>query len=203
MTTFYLIRHGSNDYFTHTLVGRTPGIHLNETGLRESETLADALVSEGIQKIISSPLERCRETAEPLAKKLELKVETSAALTEVDFGGWTGRRFAELEQMEPWKQWNAFRSGTRPPQGESMIEVQGRMVSCVQNLARDFSEQRIALVSHGDPLRTLILYFLGTPSEFIRRLELSPASVSVLAVSNWDAQLQCLNIRCGDRRFRL
>ncbi|HET7624645.1 MAG TPA: histidine phosphatase family protein [Verrucomicrobiae bacterium] len=195
MTTFYLIRHASNDFFPHTLVGRNPGIHLNGTGQREAEQLAERLAGEGIEKIFSSPMERCRETAEPLAAKCNLNVEISGALNEVDFGDWAGRAFAELDQLEKWKQWNTFRSGARATNGETMFEVQNRVVGFLEKLSRERAGQRIALVSHGDPIRAVILYFLGTPLEFIRRIEISPASVSILSIGDWEAQIRCLNAR--------
>jgi len=197
VTTFFLIRHASNDLFKHTLAGRTPGVHLNEVGKDEAEQLAAHLGREALDRIFTSPLERCMETAEPLAKKLNLKIEVSESLKEVNFGEWTGRKFAELDLLSEWKQWNVFRSGGRIPNGETMLEVQSRMVGLVQKLRREFPTGRIALVSHGDPLRSLLVYFLGMPSEFIRRLDLGPASVSVLCVNEWDAQVRCLNARFG------
>src|SRR5689334_12092996 len=111
MTTFYLVRHGSNDYFRHTLVGRTPGIHLNDAGRREAQAVADALAKEKIRHVFSSPLERCRETAEPIAQKLGVKLQIADALNEVDFGEWTNKTFVELDGLDSWKQWNLFRSG--------------------------------------------------------------------------------------------
>jgi len=203
MTTFYLVRHGSNDFYLHTLVGRKPGVRLNETGREESHALAERLVSEKIQRIFTSPLERCRETAEPIASRSGLELRTVDALNEVDFGEWTGKTFTELDKMDSWKQWNLFRSGARVPGGESMFEVQTRMVGLIDQLRREFPDQRIALVSHGDPLRALLLHFLGSPTEFIRRLELSPGSVSVMTISDWEVQVRCLNVRCGSEGSQL
>lgn len=195
MTTFFLIRHGSNDYFTHTLVGRKPGIRLNDTGHREAHRIAARMAGEDIQHIYSSPLERCRETAEPLAGKIGLEIHYADELLEVDFGDWTGKTFAELDTTEPWKQWNCFRSAGRAPHGEAMIEVQSRVVGFIQQLHERYPDGRIALFSHGDPLRAALIYYLGTSLEFIRRLELSPGSVTILEISQWDAKVQCLNWR--------
>jgi probable phosphoglycerate mutase len=197
MTTFYLIRHGSNDFFSHTIVGRSPGVHLNEIGRREATELAEHLAGENIQRVFSSPLERCRETAEPLAKRLRLKVELSEPLIEVNFGDWTGKTFKELDADERWRQWNSFRSGARVPNGETMLEVQARAAGLVTMLHRQLRGQRIALVSHGDPLRATMIYFLGAPLECIRRIEIGPASVTVLEINDWDAQFRCVN-----RQFR-
>jgi broad specificity phosphatase PhoE len=201
MTTFYLIRHGSNDFFSHTLVGRTPGVHLNQAGLREAAELATQLAAENIRKILSSPMERCRETAAPLGATLNLSVEISEALLEVDFGDWTGTTFKELEADEQWRRWNTFRSGNSVPNGESMLDVQRRVVGLILDLHRKFRDERIALFSHGEPLRAAMIYFLGAPLECIRRIDIGPASVTVLQVSDWEAQFRCLNVRFGQSRL--
>lgn len=197
MTSFYLIRHGSNDFYSHTLVGRKPGIHLNETGLRESKRLAEYLAGHEIEKIFSSPLERCRETAEPIAQRLGQKIEFSDTLLEVDFGEWTGKTFEELDRDERWKQWNAFRSGERAPNGESMLEVQTRMTNFILNARSMLPRGVIAMVGHADPLRAVVGHFLGAPLDFIRRIEMSPASVTILDITEWNAQIRCLNLLPG------
>jgi probable phosphoglycerate mutase len=203
MTTFYLIRHASNDFLPHTLAGRKPGVVLNAAGRKEAEQLAEGLRSERFQKVFSSPLERCRETAEFVAKAQGVEVQISNALNEVDFADWTGRKIAELDTTEDWKRWNAFRSGARVPKGESILEVQARVVGFIDQLCRDFPDQRIALVSHGDPVRTALIYFLGSPPEFIRRIEIDPASVTILSIDNWDAHVLGVNLRFGAKQIRL
>jgi broad specificity phosphatase PhoE len=201
MTLFYLIRHGSNDYVPHTLVGRAAGVHLNDAGRREAQWLAGHLAGQGIAAVFSSPLERCRETAEPIANKLELEVRIEPALNEVDFGDWTGRTFSELSELSEWKRWNATRSIGCAPGGESMLAVQQRMVSLVERVRSVFPDARVAMVSHGDPLRTLLLYYLGMPLDLIQRIEVGLGSVSVLAVSDWGAQLRSLNARFGAEQY--
>jgi broad specificity phosphatase PhoE len=100
MTTFFLIRHGNNDFVGKTLVGRTSGVHLNEEGRRQAENLARRLAGEPIRRIYSSPLERATETAAPLAKQLGLKVQISEAITEIEFGDWTNQHIADLESTD-------------------------------------------------------------------------------------------------------
>jgi probable phosphoglycerate mutase len=91
MTTFLLIRHGANDLVGKVLAGRTPGVHLNDPGRRQAEGLALRLANAGVQGVFSSPRERCRETAEPLARRLGLKVQIAGELQEIDHGAWTGQ----------------------------------------------------------------------------------------------------------------
>jgi len=195
MTHLYLIRHATHDLLPHTLAGRSPGVHLNAAGREEASGLANALSTHQMAAVFSSPLERCRETAAPIAAKLRIELQISDALMEVDFGAWTGLKISELDLRKDWKQWNAFRSGSRVPNGETMIEVQSRIVGFIAEMRANFSGKRVAIVGHGDPLRAAILYYLGMASEHIRRIELGTASVSVLAFTEWDVQLQCLNAR--------
>jgi broad specificity phosphatase PhoE len=198
MTTFYFVRHGNNDVLPHAIAGRSPGVHLNAAGQAQAQNLARRLASFPIHHIFSSPMERARETAEPLAQELGLQVQISEALNEVDFGDWTLRTFAELDRLETWKQWNTFRSASRTPNGERMLEVQERTVTEVQRLCRAHMNESIALFSHGDPLRAAILYYLGMPLDFIHRLQLGTASVSVLSIDAWGAKLTALNLPWGE-----
>ena len=184
-------------------MGRTPEIHLNDAGRAEVDRLADELAREPIQHLFSSPMERCRETAAPIAKRLNLEVQILDGLIEVEFGDWTGQEIAEMNSDELWRKWNTFRSGGRIPNGESIWEVQTRMVAAIEKLRRQFPNQALALFSHGDPLRAAITYYLGMPIDFIHRLELSPASVSVLMIDDWTAKIQALNVRFGETRLQM
>lgn len=193
MTTFFLIRHGANDLMKDTIAGRQAGVHLNQEGRRQAEQLAERLEHAGIGKIFSSPLERATETGEPLAKRLGLSVQIEEQLNEIDFGDWTGARLADLDALEHWKQWNVFRSGVRPPKGETMYEVQLRVISLMTRLHREFPHQKIVLLSHGDPIRAALLYWLGMPLDLVHRLEISPGSTSTVVLEQWGATVRSLN----------
>lgn len=195
MTTFYLIRHAANDFVSKALVGRRPGVHLNEAGRVEARELAERLKSKPIQQIFTSPMERCRETAAPLATLLKLDVEVLEAINEIEFGDWTGRELGGLQDSDLWKQWTTFRTGVRIPNGESILEIQSRVVTAIDRLRREFVGQHIALVSHGDPLRAAICFYLGMPLDFIPRIEVTPASVSILEVDDWGAKITALNVK--------
>jgi probable phosphoglycerate mutase len=135
-----------------------------------------------IAGIHCSPLDRARETAEPIAEHLRLDVEIAAALNEVDFGEWTGMSFDELAQRPDWQHWNQFRSNARAPGGETMLEVQARVVGHIQNLSGGADEDRYILVGHSDPIKSALLYFLGAAIDFISRLEIAPGSISAVVV---------------------
>jgi probable phosphoglycerate mutase len=193
MTKFFLIRHGANDFVGKSIAGRMPAVHLNAEGRGQSERLAEKLSRESIKKIFSSPLERTLETAEPLAKKLGLEIQLADALLEIDFGDWTGKTLDELAPIPLWQKWNSFRSATRIPGGEMIVEVQSRMVAQIEKLRREFPEGALAIFSHGDPIRSVLTHFLGMPLDFFARIEISPASVSTLALDDSGAHVLGLN----------
>jgi broad specificity phosphatase PhoE len=170
-----------------------PGVLLNEQGRMQAEQLATGLASRRFDAILCSPLERARQTAEPLAKLSGLAIETVPALTDIDFGDWAGELLSTLESIEKWKQWNLFRSSLRIPGGETIFEVQARMLAVVERLSRTLRDDRVAIVSHADPIRTVLAHFLGMPLDLLHRIEISPASVTTLSISDWGAQIQYAN----------
>lgn len=193
MTTFYLIRHASNDTIGKSIAGRMPGLSLNRTGQREADKLAARLGKKQIDLIFSSPLERAVETAVPLAKRLGLDIQISDALNEIDFGPWTRQTFEQLAELPGWQCWNSFRSGTRVPGGETMLEAQTRIVTEILRLGAEYPEQSLALFSHGDMIRAALAYFLGVPLDLFQRIEVAPASVSILLLSEYEPRVVCVN----------
>lgn len=193
MATLVLIRHALTDPTGTALSGRAPGIPLNSRGCQQAERLAAQLAQSRIRQVFSSPLERARETAAPLAKRLAVALTVSEALTDIDFGEWTGRALAELEPLESWRRWNQCRSCVRVPNGEMILEVQARMMGELDRLCRQFPDEQLAVVSHADPLRTVLAFYLGMPLDSMHRLEISPASVSVVEVRPWGAQVRLIN----------
>ena len=194
MSTFYLIRHGATDFIGRALSGWTPNVHLNTEGQKQARTLADRLAHVQFHRVISSPLERTQETALPLAKQQGLQITIEHAVGEVNFGDWTGKPIAELSSDPDWKQWNTFRSGARIPNGETMSEIQGRTVLALLKLHQQFRGQTIAVFSHGDIIRAALLHFLGMPLDFVHRIEISPASYSILKLYDEAAQVLAMNV---------
>jgi broad specificity phosphatase PhoE len=180
MTTFLLIRHGLTDAVGNMMTGHEAGVHLNATGRDQAVSLPRRLGSVPISAIYSSPLERARETAQPVADAFGLRVNLEPRFTEVDFGGWTNRRFADLAGDPHWQLYNAFRGVTRPPDGEGLVDVQRRSVDALLDLCARHPGEVVAVFSHADTLRAVLLYVLGMPIDFVLRLDLSPARISVL-----------------------
>jgi broad specificity phosphatase PhoE len=193
VTTFYLVRHGTNDFIGKAIAGRTPGVHLNSAGREQAQRVADRLSCEGIQRIICSPMERCRETALPLSSRINVPIEISEEVIEIDFGDYSGRTLKELEPLADWKKWNTNRSLLHLPNGENIHEVQARMIREVLRLRKQSEGQKIAIFSHGDPLRSIVCYFLGISLDIMSRVEINPASISMVTLFENDVRVNLLN----------
>ena len=202
MTTFALIRHASHALLGHTIVGRLPGVQLSARGLREAEALASRLEGWPIQALYSSPLERARATAAAIADRLRLEVQAADELNEIDYGAWTNRTLADLRELPEWRRFNLFRSGSRIPGGESMVEVQDRMLQLIERLCCVHPEQTVALVGHGDVIKAALAYYLGVPLDLFGRIELSPASLSVIRVELHGPQVLLINGLVEERLLR-
>ncbi|MFC0385761.1 histidine phosphatase family protein [Muricoccus vinaceus] len=180
--TVFLLRHAAHARVSSTLCGRMPGVSLGEQGRQQARALAERLSGEAIEAVYSSPLERARETAGPIAQRLGLSPFVSEAVSEIDFGRWTGRDFAALEGDPDWIRWNAERGTARPPGGESMAEAQARALGGIEAMRAAHPGGRIAVVSHCDVIKAVLAGFLGLSLDGIGRFEILPASVSALAL---------------------
>ena len=193
-TRILLIRHGINDHVQKGLLaGRTPGVHLNEEGQKQASALAQKLGCEKITSIYSSPLERCQETAGPLAERLGLQLHMLDGLKETDCGSWTGQPLEELRKTEVWQQVQFNPSLFRFPDGESMAEIQARMMTALESVRQQHTNETIAVVSHSDPIKLAVAYYLGMALDLFQRLEVSPASISELDFSPLRVRLVRLN----------
>jgi probable phosphomutase (TIGR03848 family) len=192
-TICFLVRHAAHELVDRALCGRMPGVALNEHGRAQAQRVADRLARERIVAIQTSPLERARETAQCIAAKLQLQAEICEAVNEIDFGEWSGRTFQELHEDPRWAAWNSARSVTRAPHGESMFEVQARIVRHFESLRSRYPEQNVVLVSHADVIKAALLYCLGIPLDGYSRLEISPASISALAIGEWGTKVLSMN----------
>ena len=134
MTTYYLLRHGEHAVQGQIAAGRAPGIPLSERGRREAAWAAERLADAKIAAIYASPLERAQETAHVIGDRLDLPVTVRPDLSELDFGEWTGLTFDAIRQDPRWQVWAAHRSIACLPGGETMREVQRRVVEAMMEL---------------------------------------------------------------------
>jgi len=115
------------------------------------------------------------------------------AVNEIEFGEWTGMSFAELEPLPEWRRFNTLRSSTPIPGGELMLDVQARIVDRMECLRRMHPDSVVAVVSHADVIRAAIAHFAGIPLDLFHRLEISPASLSILSLDEYGPRILGLN----------
>lgn len=204
MTVLILIRHASNDFVQEgRLAGWTPGVHLNGLGQREADDLARQLAHVPIEAIYSSPLERAVDTANTVAACHQLQVQIRDGLKEGGIGDWQGKLIKELQDTDEWKTMQANPVGFHPPGGgESIDEIQRRIVASAEEIRRNHPEGIVALVSHADPLKALLAHYLCSDLKEFNRISISPASASVVvAGDDSKASVMLLNYRGAIPRF--
>jgi broad specificity phosphatase PhoE len=182
MTIFHLLRHGEHAVQGQICAGRAPGIVLSPKGRGEAEAAADRLAAAGIAAIYASPLERAQETAGIVAARLDLPVEARDDLSELDFGEWTGLTFDAVRQDPRWPAWAAHRSLSCIPGGETMRDVQRRVVEVLIELRERHPDDAVVLVSHGDVIRAALVFALGMPLDFYGRIEIGTGSLSTVRI---------------------
>lgn len=195
MPTILLIRHGENDYVKkHRLAGRIPGVHLNANGQKQAQALAEKLGSAPVKAIYSSPLERAVETAAPLAQALGLEVQLRSGLVEVDYGEWQDQRLTTLRRNKLWKVVQGAPSRMRFPAGEAIADAQHRICQELESIARQHEpKDMLVCVSHSDPIKLAVAYFIGLPLDLFQRLSVAPASLTALYLGEAGSQLLSLN----------
>jgi probable phosphomutase (TIGR03848 family) len=193
VATLLLVRHGRTDAAGKRLTGWAPGVHLNEDGRRQAERLVERLDGIRVDAIYSSPLERCRETAAPLAKARRLSVHVRRSLIETGYGDWTGRSIAQVRKTKLWRTVERVPSAMRFPGGESLLEVQARAVDEVNRIAQDHPKGVVVLLSHADPIRLVIAHVAGAHVDHLHRLVVDPGSISVVALGDGVPRLLKVN----------
>jgi probable phosphomutase (TIGR03848 family) len=188
MTTVLLIRHGRTSANTAgVLVGRTSGIGLDEAGVKQVAELAGRLSGVQLRAIVTSPLRRCRQTAQAVlsAQSDGCVMTVEQGLVECAYGEWTGKALRELSKEKLWNAVQHQPSAVRFPGGESMSEMSARAISAVRGWdARIEAEQGPhavwAAVSHGDIIKAVLADALGMHLDSFQRIVVDPASISIV-----------------------
>lgn len=181
-TTVLFVRHGQTPTTGSVLPGRAKGLHLADKGRDQAEAAAERIAAlPKITAVYASPLERAKETAAPIAKRIGLRVVIEKGLLECDFGEWTGRELKELARLPEWTTVQRYPSGFRFPGGESFSEMRTRMSETVGRLSSAHPGETIVAVSHADPIKAVVADALGTHLDLFQRIVISPCSVTAVA----------------------
>lgn len=184
--TLLFIRHGQTTWnVENRLPGQLPGVALNDRGREQATRLADALTVLPISAIISSPLERARDTAEIIARPHKLDIQFEPALMDIELGRWSGQSFNELAKND--SEWKAFvRDPTVAPEGvETFPQAQERAVAAVERWCKQESAGAYpAFVAHADIIKLLIAYYTGLEAGRAGALFIDNASVSLVELDS-------------------
>jgi probable phosphoglycerate mutase len=193
MTTFVLVRHAESIAARGAIAGRTPGLHLTADGVADAARLVDRLSTLALDAVYSSPTQRALETAQPLARGRGLLLRIDEALEEVDYGYWTGKSFDDLADDDQWRAWNAHPGDMTAPNGESIVDVQRRVVTAMRRVCGDHPDGTAVLVTHGDVIRAAVAHYLGMPLDLSRRIEITKTSATVIVDTGADVVVRAVN----------
>ncbi|MEI8239985.1 MAG: MSMEG_4193 family putative phosphomutase [Actinomycetota bacterium] len=181
-TVVLLVRHGQTPTTGKLLPGRAPGLHLADVGREQAQRAADRIAAlTTVDAIYASPLERARETAAPIAKARNLKVQIDKGLLECDFGDWTGAELKNLMKLPEWNTVQRAPSTFTFPGGESFTAMQNRIVGAIDRLRAKHPGGTIVCVSHADPIKAAVAHAMGTHIDLFQRIVISTCSVTAIA----------------------
>lgn len=206
MATVILVRHGrTTANATGVLAGRTAGVILDQTGRDQAAVAADRLASVPLAGVVSSPLERCQQTAQLI---LDRQAGTpyapvEADLTECDYGQWQGRTLSDLATEPLWPTVQSQPSAVVFPSGESMAAMQARSVAAIRRHDAAFEAEHgpgavWVAVSHGDIIKSILADALGMHLDLFQRINVGPASVSIVHYSASRPTVYATNTDAGD-----
>jgi probable phosphoglycerate mutase len=201
MTTVLLVRHGRSTANTAgVLAGRTPGVNLDERGETQAVELAARLMPVHLDAVVSSPLERTRQTAERLAAGREGTLfEVDERFTECDYGTWSGRPLKSLAEEPLWRTVQAHPAAAAFPDGESLAALSARAVAAVRGWNAKLGERATyAVVSHGDVIKAIAADALGMHLDLFQRIHVDPCSLTVIRYHGTRPSVLRLNDVGGD-----
>ena len=186
MSTVLLVRHGLTALTGPVLAGRSPGVHLDERGQRQAASVAERIAAVPLAAVVTSPMERCVETAEVIAAAQRAAGRDPAwqvdeRLTECGYGEWTGRAIKELAKDPLWKVVQTQPSAVRFPGGESIAEMSARAVGAVREWDDRLGADAVWVAcTHGDVIKAVLADALGLHLDLYQRIVPDPCSVSVV-----------------------
>jgi probable phosphomutase (TIGR03848 family) len=185
VTTVLLVRHGLTAATGHTLSGWTPGIPLDDRGTAQARALGTRLASLPLDAIVSSPLDRCQQTAAAVAAAPEDRpaVQTDERFGECHYGDWTGQELKVLAKEDLWKVVQAHPSAVRfpGPGGEAMLDMQHRAVAAVRDWNTRLGDKATYVIcSHGDVIKAIVADALGLHLDLSQRIQADPGSLTVI-----------------------
>ncbi|KRC50235.1 MULTISPECIES: MSMEG_4193 family putative phosphomutase [unclassified Nocardioides] len=210
MATLLLVRHGrTTANASGLLAGRTPGVLLDELGTEQAARAGARIAAVPVVRLVTSPQERCKQTAKAVADGQRgaghpvTRATTEKALAECDYGDWQGQAIKTLLKEPLWRTVQQQPSAVTFPGGESMVAMQHRAVAAVRRLdaaitAEHGSDAVWVAVSHGDIIKSVLADALGLHLDLFQRINVDPASISVVRYAADRPYVLATNTHDGD-----
>ncbi len=206
MATVILVRHGrTTANASGVLAGRTPGVLLDETGEEQAARTGERLAVVPLAAIVSSPLERCRQTTEEIRRRQVTppEVVVDEAISECDYGDWQGRPLVDLAGEDLWETVQRHPSAAAFPGGESIHTMQSRSVAAIRAhdaaIEAEHGKGAVwAAVSHGDIIKALVADAYGMHLDLFQRVQADPASVTIIRYGRSRPHVISVNTHAGD-----
>lgn len=206
MATVLLVRHGrTTANASGLLAGRMPGVELDGTGVTQVELAAARIADVPVVDLVSSPQQRCRQTARLIAGAHPARpvVGTEHGIAECDYGDWQGGKLKDLAERELWRTVQQQPSAVTFPGGESLVGMQHRAVSAVRRrdaavVEAHGTEAVWVAVSHGDLIKSILADALGMHLDHFQRLHVDPASISIISYTPERPHVLAINSHAGD-----
>lgn len=182
VVTVVLVRHGRSSANTAgILAGRTPGVNLDDHGRGQADAVAERLAGTRFDRLVSSPLDRCRQTVTPFSRSAGLPIEIEDRLAEVDYGDWSGRSLKDLASEPLWRTVQQHASAAVFPGGEGLAAVSARATAAIRDIrAAATADQTVLVCSHGDVIKAILADALCMHLDSFQRIVVAPASISVI-----------------------
>jgi probable phosphoglycerate mutase len=183
VTTVLLVRHGLTASTGQVLTGWMPGIGLDDRGRAQAKSLAERLSPVPLAAIVTSPLDRCRQTAEAIAATRGMDLRVDDRVGECRYGDWTGKELKELAKDPLWPVVQAHPSAVRfpGPDGEALADTQHRAVAAIRDWNRELgTDATYAVCSHGDVIKAIVADALGQHLDMFQRIQVDPCSLTII-----------------------
>lgn len=206
MATVILVRHGrTTANASGVLAGRSEGVKLDDVGQEQASSAAQRLAVVPLVAVVSSPLERCRQTAEAILAQQDGSPVTpiDEGITECDYGDWQGGKLSTLAKEDLWKVVQNQPSAATFPGGESLLTMQSRAVESIRRHDAAFEAEHgpgavWVAVSHGDIIKSILADALGMHLDLFQRINVNPASISIVRYGAARPNVISTNTDAGD-----
>ena len=193
--TIYIVRHGQTEW---NLLGKTQGhgnSDLTPKGIEQAELLADSMTKYPIDYIYSSDLGRAYQTAEIIGNKLNIEVEKTEALREMNFGTWEGRIIKDIIEEDPelYKMWRNEPHLAKIPQGETLSQIKERTDAFIKEINEKYDGKHIVLVTHSLCARIMLLSFLDSDVKNIYRINQANTALNIIELRDYGPVVMNMN----------